>query len=396
MQTEPLADGRAVSPHDPLLPGAARRAGRRRRVGRARRRRWRCSPARWPPRWSWTAHRRFAVPLAAAVPVVRRVRGRRAPLAAYGAQVYPELPAALAVTVARRPRVDRPARAGAGGVVPRGRRRRPAVAGGEVRAGRRRPGRRRAACGCGAAATARRRCRVARGLAVAGVAYVVAHRVALRRLDRRTPPATTSSAASTPSSALDPDYVGRTPPPARPARRPRLRPGRVGAGVAARGARRRRARCAAGRRAGRRVAAAARRRLGHGHVGRAHHARLVVARAARSSSSCRSPCSPSAGGRRRSRWVRAGGRRPRRPRRCSPGLWLVVEVAAPRPPPHHRLRADVEPARDRALAPAAARAALADRRRLAPLRRLAGSPPALLAARLAQLVDPDHHQEEPR
>ena len=47
----------------------------------------------------WTAHRRFAVPLGVAALTVL-VFGVTAPLSAYGTQVYPELPAALAVTVA--------------------------------------------------------------------------------------------------------------------------------------------------------------------------------------------------------------------------------------------------------------------------------------------------------
>jgi hypothetical protein len=47
----------------------------------------------------WVAHRRFAVPLGSAVVVVLAF-SLAAPLSAYATQVYPELPAALAVTVA--------------------------------------------------------------------------------------------------------------------------------------------------------------------------------------------------------------------------------------------------------------------------------------------------------
>ena len=99
MQTEPLADGREVSPHDPLLPvllavpvGVAGWAGAKAtlavlagvlagaaRVGR-------------PPalRRAGDARRRVTVGAFALC----------APLTSYGTQVYPELPAALAVTVA--------------------------------------------------------------------------------------------------------------------------------------------------------------------------------------------------------------------------------------------------------------------------------------------------------
>ena len=47
----------------------------------------------------WTAHRRFAVPLGVAGDLAF---GVTAPLSAYATQVYPELPAALAVTAAMR------------------------------------------------------------------------------------------------------------------------------------------------------------------------------------------------------------------------------------------------------------------------------------------------------
>ena len=48
----------------------------------------------------WVAVRRFAVPVGAAALVVVRVLADARRSSAYGTQVYPELPAALAVTVA--------------------------------------------------------------------------------------------------------------------------------------------------------------------------------------------------------------------------------------------------------------------------------------------------------
>jgi hypothetical protein len=97
-QTKPLADGRRVSPHDPLLPvvlavpmelggWAAAKATLAALAGAL------------AAALVWVAHRRFDVPLAVAVPVVLAF-SLSAPLAAYGTQVYPELPAALAVTLA--------------------------------------------------------------------------------------------------------------------------------------------------------------------------------------------------------------------------------------------------------------------------------------------------------
>ena len=98
VQTAVLADGRQVSPHDPLLPLLL------------------ALPVRWGG-WlaaKWTlatlngvlagtllmlAVRRFGVRLAVAAPGVA-LAAATAPLAVYGQQVYPELPAALAVTLA--------------------------------------------------------------------------------------------------------------------------------------------------------------------------------------------------------------------------------------------------------------------------------------------------------
>jgi hypothetical protein len=97
-QTKPLDDGRRVSPHDPLLPLLL-------------------APALALGGWVgaklslalmagvlgallvWIAVRRFAVSPAAAA-LTGGVFGAAAPLAVYGSQVYPELPAALCVAVA--------------------------------------------------------------------------------------------------------------------------------------------------------------------------------------------------------------------------------------------------------------------------------------------------------
>jgi hypothetical protein len=98
LQTEALDDGHAVSPHDPLLPvvlAAPMGLGG-----------WAAAKATLALLagvlagvLTWTAHRRFTVPLTVAAGTVL-VFGLAAPLSAYATQVYPELPAALAVTVA--------------------------------------------------------------------------------------------------------------------------------------------------------------------------------------------------------------------------------------------------------------------------------------------------------
>jgi hypothetical protein len=98
VQTEPLGNGHAVSPHDPLLPAIlAVPMG----VGG-----WAWAKATLAVLagvlaglLTWVAHKRFAVPLGSAALVVL-VFGMTSPLSAYATQVYPELPAALAVTVA--------------------------------------------------------------------------------------------------------------------------------------------------------------------------------------------------------------------------------------------------------------------------------------------------------
>lgn len=109
VQTRPLDSGRHVSPHDPLLPAVLAVP-----MGLGG---WAAAKATLAALAGvlagllvWTAHRRFAVPLGVAAVTVLAF-GTTAPLVAYATQVYPELPAALAVTVAiaaltggRRPR----------------------------------------------------------------------------------------------------------------------------------------------------------------------------------------------------------------------------------------------------------------------------------------------------
>jgi hypothetical protein len=98
VQTEVLDNGHQVSPHDPLLPailavpmglgGWAAAKATLAALGGA-----------LAALLVWTAHRRFAVPLGVAAGTVLAF-GVTAPLSAYATQVYPELPAALAVTLA--------------------------------------------------------------------------------------------------------------------------------------------------------------------------------------------------------------------------------------------------------------------------------------------------------
>jgi hypothetical protein len=98
VQTQALDDGRAVSPHDPLLPALLAVP-----MGLGG---WVAAKATLAVLGGalagllvWTAHRRFAVPLGVAA-LTALAFGLAAPLSAYATQVYPELPAALAVTVA--------------------------------------------------------------------------------------------------------------------------------------------------------------------------------------------------------------------------------------------------------------------------------------------------------
>ncbi len=98
VQTGQLEGGRALSPHDPLLPAVLAVP-----MGLGG---WAAAKATLAALGgvlaallTWAAHRRLAVPLGVAVPVVLAF-SCTAPLAAYATQVYPELPAALATTVA--------------------------------------------------------------------------------------------------------------------------------------------------------------------------------------------------------------------------------------------------------------------------------------------------------
>jgi hypothetical protein len=98
VQTEPLDDGRVMSPHDPLLPallavpvGLGGWAGAKAALA--------VVGGVLAATLVWTAHRRFDVPLPAAALVVGAFAVGM-PLSSYGGQVYPELPAALAVSVA--------------------------------------------------------------------------------------------------------------------------------------------------------------------------------------------------------------------------------------------------------------------------------------------------------
>jgi hypothetical protein len=98
VQTEVLPGGRQVSPHDPLLPvllALPMRLGG-----------WVAAKAALSVQAGvlaallvWVAVRRFGVPLRVAAPGVA-LAACSAPLAVYGQQVYPELPAALVTVVA--------------------------------------------------------------------------------------------------------------------------------------------------------------------------------------------------------------------------------------------------------------------------------------------------------
>jgi hypothetical protein len=97
-QTEPLPSGRRLSPHDPLLPlllavpvAAGGWVGAKLALA--------ALAGLLAGLLLWTAVRRFGVPPSAALPVIA-VFALAPPLAVYGTQVYPELPAALAVVAA--------------------------------------------------------------------------------------------------------------------------------------------------------------------------------------------------------------------------------------------------------------------------------------------------------
>jgi hypothetical protein len=98
VQTEVLDDGHQISPHDPLLPAVLALP-----MGLGG---WAAAKAALAALGGllagllvWAAHRRFAVPVGIAAGTVL-VFGLAAPLTAYATQVYPELPAALAVATA--------------------------------------------------------------------------------------------------------------------------------------------------------------------------------------------------------------------------------------------------------------------------------------------------------
>lgn len=98
LQAQPRADGSQVSPHDPLLPlllavpvGLGGWVAAKLTLA--------AMAAILAALVLWVAVRRFEVPPRIAAPGVA-LAACSAPLAVYGQQVYPELPAALAVTVA--------------------------------------------------------------------------------------------------------------------------------------------------------------------------------------------------------------------------------------------------------------------------------------------------------
>lgn len=97
-QTEPLADGRRVSPHDPLLPlllavpvGLGGWVGAKAALA--------VTAGMLAALIAWTAHRRLGVGLGVSV-TVAAVGALAPPLAVYATQVYPEIVAATVVTAA--------------------------------------------------------------------------------------------------------------------------------------------------------------------------------------------------------------------------------------------------------------------------------------------------------
>jgi hypothetical protein len=97
-QTEPLADGRRLSPHDPLLPlllagpvAAGGWVGAKLAMA--------AMAGLLAVLLVWTAVRRLGVPLGTAT-LATVLLACSPPLAVYGSQIYPELPAALAVLAA--------------------------------------------------------------------------------------------------------------------------------------------------------------------------------------------------------------------------------------------------------------------------------------------------------
>jgi hypothetical protein len=111
-QTEPLADGRRLSPHDPLLPlllagpvAAGGWVGAKLAMA--------ALAGVLAALLLWTAVRRLGVPLATAT-LAAGVFACSPPLAVYGSQVYPELPAAVAVLAAVAALLATPAAPGRG------------------------------------------------------------------------------------------------------------------------------------------------------------------------------------------------------------------------------------------------------------------------------------------
>lgn len=98
VQTAVLPGGRQVSPHDPLLPVLVALPVR---LGGWLAAKWTLAVLNGvlAAALLWLSVRRFGIPLRVAGPGVALAAGS-APLAIYGQQVYPELPAALVVTLA--------------------------------------------------------------------------------------------------------------------------------------------------------------------------------------------------------------------------------------------------------------------------------------------------------
>ena len=205
-QTEPLASGRRLSPHDPLLPlllaapvAAGGWVGAKLAMA--------ALAGLLAGLLLWTAVRRFCVPVGTGLLVVA-VFALSPPLAVYGTQVYPELPAALAV-VAAVAALTAPGAPGRAGVVVVGVavaalpwlavKYVPVAAVLAVLAGWRLLG----------AGARRRALALAAGLAAAGVAFVVLHRW---WYGGWTPYATGDHFVAGELSAVgsDPDYLGRS------------------------------------------------------------------------------------------------------------------------------------------------------------------------------------------
>ncbi len=292
-------DGTLVSPHDPLLPaylalpmGLAGWAGAKAALA--------LLGGALAALLVWVAVRRFAVPVGAAALVVSAF-SLTAPLVAYSTQVYPELPAALAVTVAIAALTGPLGRGGrwvlAAAVValPWLGVKYALVAAALAAVGLARLWR--APAGRAAAM------RLAGGLAVAGAGYLVAHRLLYGGW---TVYAAGDHFTGGELSVVgaDPDYCGQVASPRRAAARPRLRPDRLVAGLPPAGSRP----CCTGAAptAGLGGAdGAPRRGLGNCHVGRARRCTAGGGPVARRWSWCRASCSPSPGG--PGRWSRALG-----------------------------------------------------------------------------------------